>query len=333
MRIRWSGTASLSPVDPLELNLNHLRHFHAIAVEGSLKAAGSRVGVAPSTLSEQMRLLEATLDQPLFDRSGGRLRLNEAGRRVHEHTTAMLHTVQGIVHAFDLTTPAQRPVLAIGVSSSVSNAFTARYFVPLFERDDLHVVIRQGHHQGLLHDLMEHELDLLLSEDAPASPADKGLRVRTLSRPALVAVVAPGLTVEMQAPWPHNLRGARFVNYTAHSSYRWQVDDFLDRHGIEGKLVGEVDDLGVIRATAEQGICVAFLPESVIGPVQGEGLVELGRLPPPDGGVTAIYRYYKPPEPVLEAIETLLDNPHALERTDDEPPGPLPSDADEEPAA
>ncbi|HJL20568.1 MAG TPA: LysR family transcriptional regulator [Sandaracinaceae bacterium LLY-WYZ-13_1] len=293
-------------MDALELNLNHLRHFYAVASEGSLNGAARRLRVAPSTLSEQMRALEASLGQPLFDRVGGRLRLNDAGRRVQERVEEMLGAVRELLRDLEIGDEVRRPTVAVGVASTVSNAFTAEYFLPLFARDDLHVVIRHGDHPALLHQLLAHEIDLLLSEHSPSHPEDKGLRVRTVSRPELVAVATPSLAAKLSGSWPRSLEGAPYVNYTIHSSYRWLVDAFLASDDIRPTLVGEVDDLGVIRATAEHGICVAFLPESVTSSLDPNRLVELGRLPEHDGGVTAIYRHYEPPEVVLDAIESLL---------------------------
>ena len=43
------------------LNYNHLYYFHVAASEGSLSAAAAKLGVKPSTVSEQLRALERAL--------------------------------------------------------------------------------------------------------------------------------------------------------------------------------------------------------------------------------------------------------------------------------
>jgi LysR family transcriptional activator of nhaA len=227
-----------------------------------------------------------------------------------KRTAVLLDTVRDLLHDFDFERRLERPVVAIGVSSSVSNAFTADYFLPLLERQDLHVVIRHGDHDGLLHQLLMRELDLLLSEHSPVEARAKGLEVRTVDRPALVAVATPPLARRMSGEWPACLEGMPYLTYTAHSAYREHVDGFLDEHRVVGHVVAEVDDLGVLRASAARGIGAAFLPAPVL-PSLDEELVEIGRFPEVPDGVTAIYRHYEPPQPVMEAIVQLLEQVEA----------------------
>lgn len=63
------------------VELRVLRYFLAVADEASLTRAAMVVSVAQPSLSRQIRGLEASLGQPLFDRSDGRLRLTPAGRQ------------------------------------------------------------------------------------------------------------------------------------------------------------------------------------------------------------------------------------------------------------
>ncbi|MHB8959665.1 MAG: LysR family transcriptional regulator [Candidatus Limnocylindrales bacterium] len=63
------------------MELRVLRYFLAVADEASLTRAAMVVSVAQPSLSRQIRGLEASLGQALFDRSDGRLRLTPAGRQ------------------------------------------------------------------------------------------------------------------------------------------------------------------------------------------------------------------------------------------------------------
>lgn len=292
-------------MDAYELNFNHLAHFHVVAEKGSLKAAGERLRVAPSTLSEQMRALEEALGRDLFDRTGGRLRPNADGRRVRRRTSAMVSALQDLLRDFHLEAEDGRPVMTVGVSSSVSDAFAAHFFVPLFERDDLHVRIRQGDHEGLFRQLLAHKIDLLFSEESPADPEARGLKTRTILQPPLVAVAHSHLAERLDGGWPDRLTDAPLLRFGDHSFYRWHVDDFLDRHDIDVQVIGEVEDVELMRETAERGICVAFLPEPAL---DRTSLVELGRLEGAPDGISAIYNHHAPSSKVLDAIESLLES-------------------------
>ena len=62
------------------INLHHLHYFWAVAHEGSLTRSAQRLRVSQSAMSSQIRLLEGSLGEALFDRVGRGLALTEAGR-------------------------------------------------------------------------------------------------------------------------------------------------------------------------------------------------------------------------------------------------------------
>jgi LysR family cyn operon transcriptional activator len=61
------------------MELRHLRYFLALAESLNFTRAAERVHVTQSTLSHQIRQLEEEVGQPLFDRSGRRVLMTEAG--------------------------------------------------------------------------------------------------------------------------------------------------------------------------------------------------------------------------------------------------------------
>ncbi|WP_430511277.1 LysR substrate-binding domain-containing protein [Pannonibacter phragmitetus] len=64
----------------LAVPLNALRAFEAAARHLSIKGAASEIGVTPSAVSHQIRLLEDSLGVELLRRAGARLELTPAGR-------------------------------------------------------------------------------------------------------------------------------------------------------------------------------------------------------------------------------------------------------------
>jgi len=64
----------------MQLPLNALRTFEAVASRLSFSNAASDLNVTPAAVSSQIRILEERLNQPLFNRHGRKVSLTEAGR-------------------------------------------------------------------------------------------------------------------------------------------------------------------------------------------------------------------------------------------------------------
>ena len=62
------------------MELRHLRYFRAVAESGSFTAAGRKLHVSQSSISEQISDLEAEIGGVLLDRSGRQVRLTPQGQ-------------------------------------------------------------------------------------------------------------------------------------------------------------------------------------------------------------------------------------------------------------
>ena len=79
------------------LNYNHLRYFWAVAHQGSLTGAAERMNLSQSALSVQLRKLEHQVGHPLFERTGRRLVLTEAGRIALDYADTVFKTTQHVL--------------------------------------------------------------------------------------------------------------------------------------------------------------------------------------------------------------------------------------------
>jgi len=111
------------------VDVKQLRYFIAIAEQGSLSAAATRIGIAQPSLSQQVRGLERELGVTLLVRSPRGVRLTQSGEE-------LLARARGIVAALDETREALRHAggpprgpVAFGLPSSVSMVLS----VPLAE--------------------------------------------------------------------------------------------------------------------------------------------------------------------------------------------------------
>jgi len=91
-----------------KLDWNHLRALHATASHGSLSAAARDLGLTQPTLSRQIQTLENELGLNLFQRSGRRLVLTQAGHDLLEHVQRMGEAAESVAlaasgHAQDIS--------------------------------------------------------------------------------------------------------------------------------------------------------------------------------------------------------------------------------------
>ena len=112
------------------MNLKQLEYFVQVAELGSFSKAAVVLDIAQPALSRQVRSLETELHQQLFLRNGRGVALTDAGKRLFDHSVAVLQMVS---HAReDLGASRDEPVgrVTIGLPPSIGRQFT----LPLIDR-------------------------------------------------------------------------------------------------------------------------------------------------------------------------------------------------------
>src|SRR2546430_17593127 len=78
------------------VTLDQLHTFAALARFEHAGRAAEAIDLSQGAVSQQLRLLEATLDVPLFDRNRRRLRLTDAGHRIAAAAGAVLNDARAV---------------------------------------------------------------------------------------------------------------------------------------------------------------------------------------------------------------------------------------------
>jgi len=283
------------------LNYNHLHYFHVAALEGSVAGAAVKLGVTQPTVSEQVRALERALGVSLFERQPTGLKLTEAGRLAFEHTSVMFRAGERLSEALGHSVGELPRTLRIGISSSVARTTTTDFLMPLLGLEGCVPSIRSGDSVELLRDLRGSELDLVVCEAEPPEAVRRGFEVVLIDTMSLIAVGPPGLTL---AP---DWQDARLVQYRTTSSFRWDVEAFLDLRGLRPKVVAESDDAMFLVEAAARGGCVAFVPRSVARDAIAAGrLVQLAEVGAVQSGVHAVYQDGATADLARLAVEVLI---------------------------
>lgn len=261
------------------LNYHHLRYFRAIAMEGSLTKAAKQLKLSQSALSVQLRSLETSLGQPLFERKHKTLVLTEAGRIALEYAHAIFRSGEELSDVLKNHAGRGRGLLRVGAASNLSRNFQLSFLRPLIPRDDVELIIHSGTLRELLVQLQNHKLDVVLSNTPVRRDAETGFHSHLLDEQS-VSLVGHKKRGMRPFRFPEDLRKTPIVLPSLESSIRTAFDILMDQSGIRPIIAAEVDDMAMLRLMARETHGVTLVPPVVVKDELETGtLVERHRFP------------------------------------------------------
>jgi len=261
------------------LNYHHLHYFWAVAKEGNLTRAASRLHVSQSALSTQIRQLEEQLGEVLFDRQGRTMQLTEAGRLALGYAESIFASGAELMALLREGRRAQRQVLRIGAVATLSRNFQENFLAPLLQRDDVELVLQSGGLADLLARLRVHTLDLVLSNRRVHGSADEALACRRIARQP-VSLVGRPRPASKAFRFPEELAEVPLLLPGRDSDIRGAFDLMCEQSGIRYRLRAEVDDMALLRLLARDAGAVALVPSVVVQvEIRNGTLVEYAAVP------------------------------------------------------
>ncbi|GAA3454321.1 LysR family transcriptional regulator [Dactylosporangium matsuzakiense] len=260
------------------VELRQLRTFAAVVRHRTVTDAAAALELAPSSVSQQIRTLEAALGVALFVRGGRGMQLTAAGRRLEGWARTLLAQADAAVR----DVRELRPVLRLGALATIAEVYVPRVLARFARRrPDVDVDVHaDGARDGLLRGVLDGHLDAALLFDAGDGigglgfPAPAGaLEHLDLEAVPLALVAAAGSPLaRLDHVAAADLRGERLLVNVPECSF-WLAGQRLLGDGPRRVRAGGVP---VMRAWAEHGLGVALLPEfAVADSVAGGRLVRL----------------------------------------------------------
>ncbi len=236
------------------LNYHHLLYFWTVAREGSIARATKVLRLAPATVSAQLKLLETSLEQPLFERVGRRLVLTEVGQVVYRYADEIFSLGRELRETLN-GRPSGRPIrLRVGIADAVPKLIAHRLLEPVVSfSEPVHLVCKEATPEQLLDDLMRHELDIILTN----TPVTGASRVRAYNHPlgtSGVSFFATRAIAKRHANgFPRSLDAAPMLLPTENTTLRRAIDQYFDAQRIRPELVAEFDDSALMKVFGERG--------------------------------------------------------------------------------
>jgi len=301
----------------MSLNYKHLRYFQAVAHSGNLTRAAEQLFVSQSALSVQIRKLEEWLGHDLFERQGKRLVLTEAGRIALDHADAIFEVGDELVSTLRETGPGSRQVLRVGALATLSRNFQSAYLEPLFAEPNVLVVVRSGDLEKLLHDLENHDSDVVLTNVAPTRDSGREWLVNALAEQPVSLIGHPERT-DGDASIESLLAEQPIIVPTMENSIRIGFDALCDRLNVRPTLRAEIDDMALIRVLVRGDMGLAVIPPIVVRDELASGqLREFARLEGLTETFYAITMKRRFPNPLLPKLLDSLTKKAPLDAGED----------------
>ncbi|MCA0905526.1 LysR family transcriptional regulator [Ruegeria marisrubri] len=227
--------------------LNALRAFEASARHLNFRLAAEELGVTQGAVAQQVRGLEARLNEVLFDRLPRGLRLTDAGRRFHAPLRRAFRLIEEAVA--DLSQDRR-------ITLSVTPSFASKWLVPrLSGFTDLYPDISvQVDARERLADFSSDGVDLAVRQGRAPFAAE--LEAVPLFSTEFIPVCSPSVASGISTP--SDLMKQVLLNDT-HGL--WPL--FLERVGVSGKprmMSFSQTSLAIDAAVSGQGIALANAP-------------------------------------------------------------------------
>ncbi|MEV0716069.1 LysR family transcriptional regulator [Asanoa sp. NPDC050611] len=274
------------------MDLTQLRTFEAVVRHHTVTDAAVALGLAPSSVSQQIRTLEGALGVALFDRGPRGMALTAAGERLRGWARTLLDQAERA--RLDVRGEPQR--IRLGALETLAGSHVPGVVARLaVRRPDLAVEPRADRNRAeLLADVVDQRLDAALLLDS--GPGVGGLGFPTPSEPLsfvdlepvpLALVAAPGHALAARTGLtPADLAGQRLLVNVPECSF-WMAADRALGDAPERVRVGGVP---VMRAWAEQGLGMTLLPGFAVAESLRAGRLAKLDLPVPELSLRLVWR-------------------------------------------
>ncbi|QKV99610.1 LysR family transcriptional regulator [Streptomyces sp. NA02536] len=285
------------------MEIRQLRHFMAVVTEGGFTAAARSELIVQSALSTSIRNLERELGADLFDRTGRRVVLTEAGRALLPQARALLAGARSAREAVAAVAGLHTGRVAIGTIQTLT-CVDLPGELAVFHREfpGVQVSVRDATVDELTAALRAGELDLAyLAPDARELP--EGLTVHATWHEELVLITAPGHPLAAAGrTLISDLAEEPFVDFRAGTGLETAVRRLAAHCGLRRRITCDVTQAGLLVELVRAGIGVAFVPRP-IGERAGLPCVTVRQ---PDPGRTVVLAG-RGPRPRNPAAAALLD--------------------------
>jgi LysR family transcriptional regulator, transcriptional activator of nhaA len=284
------------------LNYHHLYYFWATAREGSIIGASKKLGIGQPTISTQIKNLEGSLNQSLFQRKGQRLILTEAGKVVLEYSNRIFKLGNELMEVVKDGTFSKRTHIQFGALDSVPKSFAKSLIHAAQKISPCTITVLEGEGDYLFRELESHRIDLVISNFPPSIGSKKEYFSRLLAK-FPISIFSTKNFQSLKRRFPQSLQDQPFIMPSLHSKLRHDLNHFLKINGIYVDVIVETQDTSIQKLLGNEGMGLVPLPDFAGKELVKEGkLIKLGTLKGVMEEFWLVSSPRKIPNPVAESL-------------------------------
>ena len=239
----------------MAINFQHLRTFHAVAVEGSVSRAARRLNVAQPTLSQQLKALEERHGVSLFEGRKPPMSLSASGRELFA-LSQKLFSVSGQIEDLlgEVSSLDGSSALRIAADSPPYAAKVVHAFHESFP--DVQIKVRIGNARDAIGLLKEAQVDVSIASDPPIDPS---FFYEPLFADNIVLGLPQDHPLASQASLPIEVvRNELVLQREATSRTRIASEVLMTQAGVEPQSIIEMHTREAVREAIALGIGIGF---------------------------------------------------------------------------
>jgi DNA-binding transcriptional LysR family regulator len=237
-----------------------------IARLGGFRRAAEDLSVSQSALSQQMKLLEAELRAPLFERAYRPVRLTEAGSALLERAESILQELRSTREEVQAFAGLARGHVRVGTLPAHGAGWTAP-MLSAFHRQHPRIELDIAEHNSavLLDLLLDRTLDIAcLNVPASRWTAPPGVCLAAISQIELVFALPADHRLGSLTHAPLSEFASEPLILPPHSSIAWIVDDAFRARGLSHSVRFHITDQRTVLELAAGGLGVAVTTSNMI---------------------------------------------------------------------
>ena len=253
--------------------LRQLDTFLDVARELSISRAAEKLHVTQPAVSMQMRQLEDAVGLPLYEQTGRKIRLTDAGLDFQQYAIAAVGQLKQLEDAMAERRGLKRGRVELAIVS------TAKYFVPmllvLFRKKfpAIEVVLQIHNRESIMNLLSRNEIDLVIMGHAPDT-LECTANIFATNPLGIISAPQHPLSRRRKAPLAA-LKDHEFVVREKGSGTRQLMERLFAEHGINPPIVMEMPSNETIKQAVMAGMGLSFLSLRTIRHELGSGHVVL----------------------------------------------------------